>query len=94
MPNHYPELYPPKEKMLRTVFGTFFENWIQSEKLSEIKPSLQEQFRKEMHPKIKIVFSLSGFHAYCYEISLHFQFEGFVQCLPRVAFCKQRLYCM
>ena len=23
--NHYPKLYPPKENMLRIVFGTFFE---------------------------------------------------------------------
>ena len=40
MPNNYPELYPAKEKMLRIVFGTFWGDLSQREKLSEIKPPL------------------------------------------------------
>ena len=37
---NYPEHYPSKEKMLRIILGTFFGDWSQSEKLSEIKPPL------------------------------------------------------
>ena len=41
VPNHYPKLYPPKENMLRIVFGTFFLRvWSQHQNLSEIKPPL------------------------------------------------------
>ena len=39
--NHYPELYSPKEKMLRIVFGTFLGRLEKYEKLSEIKPPLK-----------------------------------------------------
>ena len=35
-----PELYPPKEKIIRTVCAHFLGDWSQCEKLSEIKPSL------------------------------------------------------
>ena len=40
LPKFNTENKDPREKMLRIVFNTFFENWIQREKLSEIKPSL------------------------------------------------------
>ena len=42
MASHYLELYPPKEKMLRIVFGTSFRrlNRNQREKLSEVKSPL------------------------------------------------------
>ena len=44
VPNHSPEQYPPKEKMLRIVISTFFSGELrQSEKLSEIKPSLAKK---------------------------------------------------
>ena len=45
VPNHYPELYPPKEKILRTMFGTFFEKQIQRKKISEITPPLQKEVK-------------------------------------------------
>ena len=35
---NYPELYPPKEKMLRKVLVTFLGRLDRSEKLPEIKP--------------------------------------------------------
>ena len=38
--NHYPELYPRKEKMLRIVFGTFYGRF--EPNLSEIKPTLSK----------------------------------------------------
>ena len=40
MPNHYPEHYPPKEKMLRVVIWQlfFFRDLSQNQKLSDIKP--------------------------------------------------------
>ena len=39
MPNQCPEHYPPKEKMPRVViWATFFGDFSQSEKISEIKP--------------------------------------------------------
>ena len=38
--NHYPELYPRKEKMLRIVFGTFYGRF--EPNLSEIKPPLSK----------------------------------------------------
>jgi hypothetical protein len=37
---NYSELYPPKEKMLRIVFGTFFGILEPKRKKSEIKPPL------------------------------------------------------
>ena len=38
VPNHYPELNPPKEKILRIVFGTFLGRLGPTGKKSEIKP--------------------------------------------------------
>ena len=40
VPNHYLELYPPKEEMFRIVFGTFFGDWSLRIELFEIKPPL------------------------------------------------------
>ena len=45
MPNHFPEHYPAKEKMLRTVIWQLFcGDWSKSEKLSEIKPPLEKNY--------------------------------------------------
>ena len=38
--NHYSELYPLKNKMLRMIWGHFIRDWSQLENFSEIKPPL------------------------------------------------------
>jgi hypothetical protein len=44
VPNHYPEHYPPKEKMLMLVIRHLFPDLSQSGTLSEIKPLLRAYF--------------------------------------------------
>ena len=53
MPNHYPELNPPKEKILRIVFGTFLGRLEPTGKKSEIKPpSVLKDFSALFSPSI------------------------------------------
>ena len=40
VPNHDPEHYPPKKKMLGIVSGMFLRDWSQPKNLFEIKPHL------------------------------------------------------
>ena len=46
LPKFNTENKDPRKTMLRIVFDTFFENWIQREKLFEAKPPLEEQVKQ------------------------------------------------
>ena len=56
--NHYPELYPPKEKILRIVFGTFFER-LQLIKKTLLEPlgyhDFEDIIKKVFHVKVPIL---------------------------------------
>ena len=78
MPNHSPEHYPPKEKMLRGVsWHLFFGDLSQSEKLSKIKPPLGSyvcklrsnpiQYRAEKQPAAKGCQKNVNCHFYLFE---------------------------
>ena len=60
MPNQYPELYPPKEKMLRIVFGThFLGDYNQCKKTLWESPlgyhDFEDIIKKVFHVKVPIL---------------------------------------
>ena len=58
LPKFNTENEDPREKMLRIVFDTFFENWIQREKLFEAKPPLEEQVKTKCILKLFFIFQV------------------------------------
>ena len=69
VPNHHPECYPPKEKMLRIViWNLFFWDLSQIKKLSEIKPPLVDSFSWEFLDQTVYLRSDGILSIYCFMI--------------------------